>query len=193
MSLLSTVAAPLGVAMSDAACGASVTVMLEGVLTFTGAQVYFNGSSSSSSSSYATVEELASMPIGTILGTGAGSAAGTGADAGQGGSGAVFLVTAVAAASRSGGSGSGSSDALSSEGDNHNGGPFRPGKAYYADTRGRLIEGSYAGAGGVALHGVQGGYITLVGSARSAGDTSVAYDGCIGFAISETQLLVRSC
>lgn len=74
-------------------------------------------------------------------------------------------------------------------------GPFTTGKAYYADSRGRLIEGSYSGAGGTSGRpGLgQGGYVTTTTTPRDphGGTASVGYEAYVGVALSPTELLVR--
>ena len=78
-------------------------------------------------------------------------------------------------------------------------GPFVAGKAYYADSRGRLIEGPYAGT--LGLQNEMSGYISTIdstdaqpgsgGAGAIPGDTSVPFDSFVGIGISATQLLVR--
>ena len=73
------------------------------------------------------------------------------------------------------------------------------GKADYADSRGRLIEGPYVGTQG--LQNDMTGYISTVdsrdgsasggGAGPIVGDTSVPFDSFVGVGISATQLLVR--
>ena len=78
--------------------------------------------------------------------------------------------------------------------------PLIPGKAYFADTSGRLIEGSYAGYAGAGFNGA-GGYVSAPSSSGGGSSdpdddedgpsTSVSYASYVGVAISGTQLLVR--
>lgn len=73
-------------------------------------------------------------------------------------------------------------------------GPYAPGKAYYSDTRGRLVEGPYSGTGGDNLRTTAGagGFLTTI-SSRAAldGDASASFDTYMGVATSTWELLVK--
>jgi len=197
LSTLEVLHNPIGVALTDGGCGATVKVIMQGVYAFSGG----------APQTAAPITGGGSRPRSSNSSVGAGGSGGKTSTAATGGgttvSGGVSSGTASRVESVLGPLLFGATPSPSQAN-----GPFRPGKAYYADTRGRLIEGDYAGAGGAGAHGgnADGGYITTLAAGQSGssggggggrvrvqleGDTSVAYASYVGVAISSNQVLIR--
>lgn len=150
VSLLEILHDPIGIALTDAACGSTVQVLLEGVFTFS------NGMPQPVTPDYHHRRRNQTAATLRRVGTGGNTAA---------------TATPVG-------------------GD----GPFEAGRAYYASTTGALVEGSYAGVGGMSAYGGtnQGGYISSLSTkSHLSGQTNVAFNGYMGLAISSNQLSIR--
>ena len=176
LTLLEALHNPVGVALSYAGCGDSVRVLMSGLFDFSGGVPQSMSSSSSSGRfdvAYGEGRQAYSrwFDIAHLLGLG--------------NSGDDDIIDVFAARAPG--------DATDTAG------PFVAGKAYYADSRGRLIEGPYAGT--LGLQNEMSGYISTIdstdaqpgsgGAGAIPGDTSVPFDSFVGIGISATQLLVR--
>jgi hypothetical protein len=188
-----------GIALEDAACGDTLLVLLQGTFTYNG------GAPQTVSASVQRRRRRRQQRDG--------AASGGGGDGGGGGGGAAAAPNPVPACNAQAGAPPARAQAaravaklypLSPRGEFAppapgdagcaTDGPFAAGRVYYADTRGRLVEGGFAGTAGDNMRVVEeaSSYLTTLPSRLvSQGDTSAALEGFVGVATSSNDLLLR--
>jgi len=206
LTLVERLNRPIGIALTDAECASPVTVLMQGTFRYsagvpqTGAAAGGQTSRRQHHMHNGTFVDAAPVgnpnPIPACNGGGGLGSAGGGSSVGG--------LRGVASALRSGGSvGSASGYPTGPNGEYvnnpgaaacDNSGPYTPGKAYYSDTRGRLVEGPFSGTGGDNLRDstADSGYLTTIASRYALdGDTSASFDSYLGVATSTWDLLVK--
>jgi hypothetical protein len=207
LTLVERLNRPIGIALTDAECASPVTVLMQGTFRYsagvpqTGAVAGGQTSRRQHHMHNGTFVDAAPVgnpnPIPACNGGGGLGAAGGGSSGGG--------LRGVASALRSVGGSLGSSTGYPTGPNGEyldnpgaaacdNSGPYTPGKAYYSDTRGRLVEGPFSGTGGDNLRDstADSGYLTTIASRYALdGDTSASFDSYLGVATSTWDLLVK--
>jgi hypothetical protein len=207
LTLVERLNRPIGIALTDAECASPVTVLMQGTFRYsagvpqTGAAA--GGQTSRRQHHMHNGTFVDAAPVGNPNpipacndGGGLGAAGGGGSSGGLRG-----VADALRSVGGSVGSASGYPTGPNGEYVNNpgaaacdNSGPYTPGKAYYSDTRGRLVEGPFSGTGGdnLRVSTADSGYLTTIASRYALdGDTSASFDSYLGVATSTWDLLVK--